>query len=1041
MKLKLRNLRRSVPCSVFRHSIVLMGLLLGVLSMSHAQVRSFKHFGLDKSTFPSRIECIAQAPGGELLIGTLTGLVIYNGYTFETLTDQDGLAESAVSSITVTGDRIWIGHWAGSGSVMNAELGIIDILDVQEELSYHSVTAIWPLQEGGQLIATDGSGLNLYDGQTIEKILLPNAAEAANVKQVFALDGALIAVTGSGIYRCDDQSDIGRWQRVFNSSMRLNAAQFIDDQWYLGSDEGAFMASGEFDRLRNLGQAGHDSLENILAIAQDAQGGIWFASERQGIMLFDPATQKIDFLKREQGLSYDRVSDLLSDREGTMWVATAAGLDQHLGSAFELFDYRTGLRDNLTWDFVPIAANRLLVASSVGLQELELTEDWSGVVESFSIPAPFSGVRNMLLDQRGSLWLITDQGQLWRRSGEEFTQVALGGNLAMSLAEFEGNIWVGTVNGLVRLTNGVVSGRYGPSEGLGGEEINGLFPNPEGTELWITSLGGGVTLLREERFKQYGESSGMNSKVIHDIAFDSEGNAWLATYDRGVLRFADESFQQVSDSININCFAITIDDQNRIWVGHNWGVDTYDPEQGKVTNYTSDDGFMGIEVNPGAITFDPEGHLWMGTIMGLLRFTPSKARHNAVPPTFRVKQIRLGNNFVPLGAEVSTGQGSSDLYVDYDAISLANPALNTVRYRLNGLHDHWKTLTENRPIEYSSLPAGDFVLEVVACNAQQCSNEVVTLSVEVVPAFYTRWWFYTILFLMALSAVFMLDRYRNTEIADQRAILEDRLASRSQELEDIRHERKELKFSQTQSELFAASIIRDQSAAPENMSRFVDSFSAASSKKPGLGSDHAVYFELGSYKVIGLVDFGVPNLIGAMSYQKWKRSLDKELLERHIVSREGFQRAWQRSLQQVGKTLSDTGKVKTIQSAFIILSDDDASFYSDGLPLLVIQDGVKGAVVHSPDAQGNYRDLMKSGELFYALPKQSQVITFSDGLINQLNEEGTKNYSVSRLTRKIQQAAKEHERLTADQILDDLNEWRGIIELFDDVFIVTFRYA
>ncbi len=94
-------------------------LLLFFLGSSMAQVGSFKNFGIEKNAFPSRIECMTQARTGELYIGTLAGLVIYDGYEFHQVFERDGLAENAISSICAQGDNVWLGHWAGSLTIYN----------------------------------------------------------------------------------------------------------------------------------------------------------------------------------------------------------------------------------------------------------------------------------------------------------------------------------------------------------------------------------------------------------------------------------------------------------------------------------------------------------------------------------------------------------------------------------------------------------------------------------------------------------------------------------------------------------------------------------------------------------------------------------------------------------------------------------------------------------------------------------------------------------------------------------------------------------
>ncbi len=91
------------------------------MTETSAQLYSFKNFGLDRGVFPSRIECIAQNSSGELCVGTLAGLVIYNGDEFVNLNEDNGLAENAVSTLYAHEDTLWVGHWAGNVTALNTK--------------------------------------------------------------------------------------------------------------------------------------------------------------------------------------------------------------------------------------------------------------------------------------------------------------------------------------------------------------------------------------------------------------------------------------------------------------------------------------------------------------------------------------------------------------------------------------------------------------------------------------------------------------------------------------------------------------------------------------------------------------------------------------------------------------------------------------------------------------------------------------------------------------------------------------------------------
>ena len=145
-------------------------ILITIAFNVQSQVSSFKHFGLDKSIFPSRIECISQAESGELLVGTLAGLVVYDGYTFRTMGLADGLAESSISSVFVSGDEVLLGHWAGNISRYFLEKDSIAQLSISSDLNFSSVKQMLKMNDGSILILTAEGKVYTYLNENLKVI-------------------------------------------------------------------------------------------------------------------------------------------------------------------------------------------------------------------------------------------------------------------------------------------------------------------------------------------------------------------------------------------------------------------------------------------------------------------------------------------------------------------------------------------------------------------------------------------------------------------------------------------------------------------------------------------------------------------------------------------------------------------------------------------------------------------------------------------------------------------------------------------------------
>lgn len=1016
-------------------TILTVILLIASCQGVYSQVYSFRHFGLEQNIFPSRIECVNQGPQGELLIGTLTGLVVYNGYEFRTFTEFDGLAESAISNIMVSENRVYIGHWTGGLTVLNENLEVISIHAIQSDLNFKSITSMVSLDSQGILIGTKGSGLFTLNDDQVERILLQGDASQLDIRQLLLHNERVYAVTSDDVFETKLNSSEPAWRHVYDhGSGMINQLRVIDDQWYMATSNGAYRLIQDGARLE-LDSLHLGNTEGMHSIINDEYGNIWFASERDGIVLYNPSEKKIESITIENGLSYNRTQDVFCDREGTVWVATAAGLDQHLGFDFRLFDIRSGLNDNLVWDFTPISDNELLVAHGSGLQLIQLDAAWEEVVSTSTVESAMRSARSVeFID--GEVYVIDISGNLWYSSSlnSSFRMVQIKGT-AFCMIRFDGSLWLGSSDGLFKIQQGQVREHLTKADGIAGNEVNGLFVNKAENELWLTTLGNGITVFHSGRFKNYTSEEGMQSRVIHDIAFGSNGEAWLATYDLGILRFAEDQFAQVSDSLEVNCFAVEIAPDGSLWIGHNLGVDQFDPATGKVIKYKSGEGFMGMEVNPRAMLFDSEGSLWMGTLMGLLRFKPSETGQSQQSPILTINEITLGAKPIQQQTLNPVKIQDNDLKVSYKAVSLKNPEHNRVLYRIVGLHDDWRMIRGNEDIIYNALPAGDFTLEIKACNTQlNCSSDVFTQPLSITPPFYTQWWFYTLMFFAALFVLFGMDRYRNAEQRDRKIILEDRLASKSQELDDLREERKELKLHLDRSELFASRLTSRANPGIENLQNLLQNLDWATSNREGFGSDHACYFEFGNYKCIGLIDIGMPRAVGSLTYLLWKRALERRMLERKVISKEGFQRVWSESVEEIESYLKSTGKVKDIASSFIVFGPEQNYLYYDGVEVMV-----KDSSRQISHSENSFSRLLKSGEHFYLMPVSANVIMATDGLFDQLNESGTKKYSKQKLLKALEDG--EPEGIKAKRIYGQLEQWRGMIDIFDDIFIISFEYG
>lgn len=1002
--------------------------------IASAQMASFKHYGLDKSIFPSRIECIDQTDHGELLIGTLAGLVIYDGFEFTTHSVRSGLAESSISSLSALGSHVFIGHWAGNVSIYDMKTDTFDVWKTAPTLGFASVVQILPLSVDSALAVTSDGRLYSISEDVSERIVLGEDGESVRVNQVLRVKDGFIVIADDRIVKKQGSASTNLLRA--KPGQRFNYACTEGDQWIVADNDGLELMEkttrGEFSVVKEI-----DLGREVLALQQDRQGHVWAMTEEDGVSRYHLQSQQLRHFRRENGLSYNQIRALFCDREGTIWIATAAGLDQFLGDAFVLIDDRQGLEGSMVWD-VELVSNQFFVLTSYGLAIGELTADAARLEVRRFVELIDLSPRQLEHDGGNRIWIRTQQGKVFRYDLDvekliEITDVEVPVNCVEVV---DGEVWFGTDEGIFRRGSSEGWSRLTSGSGLAGDKVTGIYYSKERNETWITVLGAPVTLYHDGKFRQFGTAEGISSSVIQDAAFDRDGLVWFATYDKGVFRFQEEgSFVSLTEEVALTStttFAIEMDRSGKVWIGHNWGVDSYDPATKQLTWFGEDKGFMGVEVNAGAMHFGSDDALWMGTLMGLLHFEPNAVRDNAIEPSLKLESARLGSkDLLKPAAGLRFLSAENDFALTFSSISLANPERNEYRYRLRGVHENWRSIDRPGKIEFLSLPAGDFTFELIACNdSELCSSQPYTLSFSIYPPFYRTWWFYTILFVLVVVTIFFMDRYRVVNLLEQKHQVEEQLALQQQYMVDLDQERERLEQRlKSDTDIIRTLEEGDRKQALKTC-ELLPNFRIHQRLLETVSSDGVLCFQNTRYNAVFMVDVGVQgnaaHPLRAQLLHKMKAVLPAEFDAVAIIT------TW----TQIVRDLEDSfGKFKGVQWTAFLSSGESSFLGVKGMSVFTIPaDGVKEA---AEDAETERIE----GTTLWPFRDDGTVVVCSDGIFAQLNEAGTRSYPKQRLMKLLEEKRNASQDQIVAAVWSDLSDWSGAMEQFDDISLFIWNHA
>ena len=359
----------------------------------------------------------------------------------------------------------------------------------------------------------------------------------------------------------------------------------------------------------------------VYAIAQSSDGYLWIGTQA-GLVRFDGLNFR---LVRDAAalLNNASVLGLTVDRDGSLWIRLE-------GST--LLRYRDGVFDSPTSALASV--NSLITAmNQTNEGELLLSFMERGVIRyrqgRFEMVAdasalPRSPVLSVAQTSEGSVWVGTRGSGLFRLSQGQISSVTEGlpdPKVNCLLADVNGNLWVGTDNGIVRW-NGKRLSATGIPAALKHVQVLTLV-NDRDANIWVGTDSGGVLRLNEQGVSSL-RGEGQSHEAITAMFEDREGNLWIGS-DSGVERLRDTAFVTYSVSEGLPSDGnkpVFVDSENRLWVpsveGGLWWVK--DGRHGRVTS-------AGLDRDVVYSIAGGIGELWLGRQHGGL--TALRSEHGS----------------------------------------------------------------------------------------------------------------------------------------------------------------------------------------------------------------------------------------------------------------------------------------------------------------------------------------------------------------------------------------------------------------------------
>ncbi|MGB5554062.1 MAG: two-component regulator propeller domain-containing protein [Flavobacteriaceae bacterium] len=309
----------------------------------------------------------------------------------------------------------------------------------------------------------------------------------------------LLAVTL--LFSCNDQ------QKTVSQDPEQKSTRYIDVPFEQEYHEGFLVSSAQAEA------------NDVRAIQPSSDGSIWIAT-KNGIYQKKPNSKEWDLQlsQSDQGPGYD----VEVDDQRNIWMATWNGV----------YVYRSGKTEKLIGPKPPIAK---VVATKEGVYALGPHGIWLYTNEIWTQKKYRTGrsIRAVASDKNGGLWIGTDVG-LYHCNDEKATAYQKNIDLISAYVrgidfDANGDLWVASVGGIVIRDQIQKVAELWPKDGIPNSNINVVKRAPDGkmwvgTEYGISRLIPGDTVYSVRVGRRW-----LQADQVRDIAFDSQGNAWIAT--------------------------------------------------------------------------------------------------------------------------------------------------------------------------------------------------------------------------------------------------------------------------------------------------------------------------------------------------------------------------------------------------------------------------------------------------------------------------------------------------------------------------------
>jgi signal transduction histidine kinase/ligand-binding sensor domain-containing protein len=737
---------------------------------------------------------IIQDSRGFLWIGGPTALTRFDGERFTVYGRADGLDVGTGVNALWEGshDDLWIAtNGAGIFRLDLASPGRgrqFTQFRIGESRAANRVNIMKMLPDGRVWAGTDAG---LFVGSTergFRRVELPlppgDAQDAVHVTALAIANDSWIWIgTVSDVYGCPLDTATGC---IRGPSGRVRALLLPrDGRLWIGTDQGVrawrLAASGVLaDQPEVIGSTWRvtrlvSTSTDLLVGTED--GRVISLAGGVARVLFTPAAG-------------DRINAILEDRSGNVWIATRRSLFVVVRQGVTLYSNRPGLQPSLVIALRRDPGGRVYaVATDQWLHRID-----GDRVASIKLGLPRGVGRStwpgasIHVDRTGDVWLGTNAG-LYRyrnpafsstdpaeiRPSDSYTTAngLAGDHVTEIFEDSKGALWIASIPGqpetLTRWSR--ERARFevlGAAQGLPAFSQPITFVEDRHGGIWARLREGGVVRIRNGHASLFGVEQGFPPLVTAVLA-DRDGKLWFGGADL-VVRVADPAAEivravPVLEKLGATVTGLAQDRAGVIFVGTYEGLIAFDPVTDVIRRFSVVDGLPRGSVE--GVMDMSDGSLLVVAARTLVRIFPPALERPRTRPRCFLAAVHVGGRPLAISewgvervAAFDVPPSENQIEIELVGLSQRLGEPLTYEYRIPGISDEWRRAASRR-VTYAGLAPGRYTFEARTATLDGSGvSAATTMTFRVLPPWYRRWWFLSLLTVAGLFVAYAAHRAR-----------------------------------------------------------------------------------------------------------------------------------------------------------------------------------------------------------------------------------------------------------------------------------------